>query len=397
MNYDKKSNWEIQYLSKEQLDGFNNYKYNAVDTNPLSIYVMHPFWNKLVELCPMWVAPNLLTFVGFLFTCSTFLIFSYYDVEFYASSKDHPENAPIPNWVFLVAAFNIFLAYTLDGIDGKQARRTQTSGPLGELFDHGLDSWSTMFITTALYSVFGRSEHSISTLRLYFVLWNIFLNFYLSHWEKYNTGVLYLPWGYDVSMTMTVVMFLITGFWGYEIWKFDLPYNLNAGHVAEFFFYISALVINIPVIIYNIYKSYHFKTGKMLSFTESVRPLIPVTICFIIGSIWTIKSPTNIIERYPRCVYFMTGTLFSNICCRLIVSQMSNTRCDVFNWLLIPMSIATLSSLCLSSAAKLTEGIILYLIMFLVTLSHLHFGACVVRQMCRHFHIYCFRIRKQED
>lgn len=42
-----------------------------------------------------------------------------------------------------------------DGIDGKQARRTQTCGPLGELFDHGLDSWSTMFITTALYSVFG--------------------------------------------------------------------------------------------------------------------------------------------------------------------------------------------------------------------------------------------------
>lgn len=46
-----------------------------------------------------------------------------------------------------------------DGIDGKQARRTQTSGPLGELFDHGLDSWSTMYITTALYSVFGKISH----------------------------------------------------------------------------------------------------------------------------------------------------------------------------------------------------------------------------------------------
>ena len=50
----------------------------------------------------------------------------------------------------------IFIYVSLtDGIDGKQARRTQTCGPLGELFDHGLDSWSTMFITTALYSVFG--------------------------------------------------------------------------------------------------------------------------------------------------------------------------------------------------------------------------------------------------
>lgn len=25
-------------------------QYNAIDTNPLSIYVMHPFWNKLVEV-----------------------------------------------------------------------------------------------------------------------------------------------------------------------------------------------------------------------------------------------------------------------------------------------------------------------------------------------------------
>ena len=31
----------------------------------------------------------------------------------------------------------LFIYQSLDAIDGKQARRTQTSGPLGELFDHG--------------------------------------------------------------------------------------------------------------------------------------------------------------------------------------------------------------------------------------------------------------------
>ena len=36
--------------------------------------------------------------------------------------------------------------YVSDGIDGKQARRTGTSSPLGELFDHGLDSWATLFM-----------------------------------------------------------------------------------------------------------------------------------------------------------------------------------------------------------------------------------------------------------
>lgn len=104
----------------------------------------------------------------------------------------------IYRWVTKIGSF------VSDGIDGKQARRTQTSGPLGELFDHGLDSWTAMLITVCMYSVFGRTDHSVSPLRMYFILWNVFVNFYLSHWEKYNTGVLFLPWGYDASMLVNM-------------------------------------------------------------------------------------------------------------------------------------------------------------------------------------------------
>lgn len=32
----------------------------------------------------------------------------------------------------------------------------------------------------------------------------VFINFYLAHWEKYNTGVLYLPWSYDFSMVVSL-------------------------------------------------------------------------------------------------------------------------------------------------------------------------------------------------
>jgi ethanolaminephosphotransferase len=34
-------------------------------------------------------------------------------------------------WVYLFGAFALFMYQTLDAIDGKQARRTGTSGPLG--------------------------------------------------------------------------------------------------------------------------------------------------------------------------------------------------------------------------------------------------------------------------
>lgn len=173
------------------------------------------------------MAPNVLTFSGFLLTVLNFFLLAYYDPTFNASSEHKSADVPdVPKWVFLLSAINLFVAHTLgekiwffamdcmlqmagnlwsidisDGIDGKQARRTGTSGPLGELFDHGLDSWSAAFIPIVLYSAFGCGY--LSTLRMYFVIWNVFINFYTAHWEKYNTGILFLPLGYDAAMLVS--------------------------------------------------------------------------------------------------------------------------------------------------------------------------------------------------
>ncbi|XP_021918309.1 ethanolaminephosphotransferase 1 [Zootermopsis nevadensis] len=389
---------EVQYLSQEHLSGFENYKYSAVDTSPLSIYVMHPFWNYVVEWCPKWIAPNLLTFAGFLFTVLNFMIFSYYDYNFYASSDEHSDVPAIPQWVWAVAALNIFLAYTLDGIDGKQARRTQTSGPLGELFDHGLDSWTAFLIPTCVFSVFGRGVNSIPPLRMYFCLWNVFVNFYLSHWEKHITGVLFLPWGYDASMVVAIFIFIVTSIFGHQVWSFTLPGGISAGHMFELTFYICAIVSNLPMCLWNIYKSYRDGTGKMRPFWEAVKPLAPVTLFFVVCTLWVIYSPADVVNLDPRCVYLVSGTIFSNICCRLIVSQMSSMRCELFNWLIVPTGLVLAASLMLpSSVGASVELGMLYSLALIATVAHVHYGTCVVRQMCRHFRISCFRIHQHSE
>lgn len=48
-----------------------------------------------------------------------------------------------PYWTYLLCALGLFIYQSLDAIDGKQARRTNSCSPLGELFDHGCDSLST--------------------------------------------------------------------------------------------------------------------------------------------------------------------------------------------------------------------------------------------------------------
>lgn len=44
-----------------------------------------------------------------------------------------------PPWVYASFAVGLFLYQSFDAVDGSQARRTKQSGPLGELFDHGID------------------------------------------------------------------------------------------------------------------------------------------------------------------------------------------------------------------------------------------------------------------
>lgn len=63
----------------------------------------------------------------------------------YSSYSPNAREEP-PRWASALCALGLFIYQSLDAIDGKQARRTNSSNPLGELFDHGCDSISTVFV-----------------------------------------------------------------------------------------------------------------------------------------------------------------------------------------------------------------------------------------------------------
>jgi len=73
---------------------------------------------------------------------------------------------------------------------------------------------------------------------------------------------------------------------------------------------------------------------------------------------------------------------------------MSSTRCESFNWLLWPVSVGVLAVF----GARLNggqEAMLLHVLVVLVTIAHIHYGVCVVREMCDHFRINCFSLVKR--
>ncbi|XP_071162791.1 ethanolaminephosphotransferase 1-like [Mytilus edulis] len=383
---------KFTYLSDEVLNGFDNYKYSSIDTSPISKYVTHPFWNWVVEFYPRWIAPNLLTLTGFLQLVANFFLLTYYDCNFYAASRDHPESPPVPNWVWLVCGLNMFISHTLDGTDGKQARRTKTSSPLGELFDHGLDSWVTLFMPVAMYSVYGRGEGGVDVFRVFLITIGVQFCFMISHWEKYITGVLFLPWGYDLSQLGLTFIYLLTFLGGHDMWKFKVPIvDMQMSNVFEIVCYVGFLGLTMPFTFWNIYESYKNKTGKMLGLWEAMRPVIATISLFSLMIVWAKFSSCDIIELYPRLFYLTTGTVFSNITCRLIIAQMSNTRCEVFHWMLVPL--CCIVALVILIAPGNIEIYILWCYALIVISAHVHFGFGVVREMCDHFKINALTIK----
>ncbi|KAG8445922.1 hypothetical protein GDO86_010644 [Hymenochirus boettgeri] len=379
--------WE--YVSPDQLAGFDKYKYSAVDTNPLSLYVMHPFWNSIVKFFPSWLAPNLITFSGFLLLVVNFLVMAFFDPDFYASAPGHHH---VPSWVWILAGLLNFTAYTLDGVDGKQARRTNSSTPLGELFDHGLDSWACVYFVVTVYSIFGRGETGVSVLVLYLLLWVVLFSFILSHWEKYNTGILFLPWGYDLSQVTISLVYLVTAVVGVEAWYKPVAFNILYRDLFTSMIVGCALCVTLPMSLYNVYKGYSNNTLKHTSLYESMLPIISPVLLFILSTIWVFASPLNILELHPRLFYFMVGTTFANITCQLIVCQMSNTRCRPLSWLLVPLTLSVL--LVVSGFAQENETLLLVLQTALVTIAHIHYGVSVVNQLSKHFNILPFSLKK---
>lgn len=63
----------------------------------------------------------------------------------------------------MLSAFGLFFYQSLDAIDGKQSRRTNSSSPLGEIFDHGCDAFSTGALTLQKSPMaFDVNSHNIS-------------------------------------------------------------------------------------------------------------------------------------------------------------------------------------------------------------------------------------------
>jgi ethanolaminephosphotransferase len=155
------------------------------------------------------------------------LLFSFYGCDF---------EGPVPAWWCIFEGISYFFARLLDEMDGKQARKTGNSSPVGLLFDHGCDSFSTAILALMLSKMMQVGNGPI-------VLWGILgvtQSFYFSTLEEYYIGGLFLgPFnGVTDGSALVISIFVVTGILGNDIWLAEVALprygNIRISHLVAY-------------------------------------------------------------------------------------------------------------------------------------------------------------------
>ena len=151
------------------------------------------------------------------------------------------ESGLIPRWVFLLNGMAMLIYQTLDNMDGKQARRTGSSSPLGMLFDHGCDA-----INSPMGSINWCVAMGLGADQPVLVLWTLMssaIPFYVATWEEYYTGSLVLPYingpseGLILGASVSFLSFLYGPHWWhgtswYSSVIFSVPINIISSYTS---------------------------------------------------------------------------------------------------------------------------------------------------------------------
>ncbi|PZC79060.1 hypothetical protein B5X24_HaOG216875 [Helicoverpa armigera] len=227
--------YKERILNAAQLKRLSEHKYSCTSASILDAW-LQPWWCWLVSKTPLWLAPNLITILGLIVNIVTTLIL----VWFSPDARQEP-----PRWACALCALGVFIYQSLDAIDGKQARRTGSQSPLGELFDHGCDSISTVFIALGACIAVKLGEYPTW---MFFQCFCAMTLFYCAHWQAYVTGTLKMgridvtEAQYSIMGIHLVSAILGPSFWATQVGALEVRYSLALVAVGGAFLTVGALV-----------------------------------------------------------------------------------------------------------------------------------------------------------
>nr|XP_029723913.1 cholinephosphotransferase 1 isoform X5 [Aedes albopictus] len=370
--------YKQKLLQPTQLKKLGDHKYSCSNVSLLDPF-LQPWWCWLVSKVPLWLAPNLITIVGLIINIVTTLILIYFS----PNGREEP-----PRWASALCALGLFIYQSLDAIDGKQARRTNSSTPLGELFDHGCDSISTVFVALSA---------CISVQLGYYPRWMFFqcfcamTLFYCAHWQTYVSGTLRFG-KIDVTEAQCTIIgiHLISAIFGPSIWMTKIPV---IGGTWNLYTVCTIFSLGYLQVFITFCRTFHEggvgKNGSTVAGTSVLSPIIPFLFVVVPAYVISQKSTDHIYENYPALYIMAFGMITAKVTNRLVVAHMTKSEMEYLDWGLI-------GPLCLFLNqyfnSFLPEYYVLWFAMLWCSVDLIRYCGQVCLEICAYLRIELFRI-----
>jgi len=398
------------FINAVGAQALKDYKYSGTDLSLTYKYILSPLAQYNVDhFTPKSLAPNTITFLGLLF-----MILSYSTMYLYNPDlTSYPSTLSLPWWIFFLNGSCMLIYQTLDNMDGKQARLTSSSSPLGMLFDHGCDA-----INSPLGSVNWCVAMGIGSGQTFACFWTLIgsaIPFYFSTWEEYYTGALVLPVinGPSEGLILGAGVSFYTAFAGVEKWHeygvYDTLFSQTgfaqgifddqAAFAANFFesndefrglknYQLLICLAAFCAIQEAFLKGYSVVRGHGFKTVLNLLPFLALLSCAVVVGVYLPLAVAGNLRSF-MCLF---GALFVEQVTALMLAHMTKQEMRPFRVVLVPgVAIAGLSYFGVMVDGEESAKVVLMYTIFAFTFVGFKFTV-VISEITECLGIYCFDI-----
>ncbi|KAG5639650.1 hypothetical protein H0H81_008811 [Sphagnurus paluster] len=299
-----------------------------------------------------------------------------------------------PNWIYFTWAFGLFAYQTLDAVDGKQARRTVLLA--SQALNLGRSWWTI--------------ASQIATLA----------NFYLTTWEEYHTGQLYLGIfsGPVEGILMIITIYLLTGIFGPSFWDQKI-FTVTGLENISFIQKLPNLPLNESFMVFgafglafNIINSYANVRRAMKSAgkprLQPLALLLPFVVAAGIQIVW-LAQPRGSFPSIIHSANFVPflcawGLQFAHQVGRMILAHVTSAPFPTWDWIwiwsLLGAIDANLPRLLhrapIIQSSMRTTTIFVWITLTISFITYARFCILVINDITNYLGIACFTVRKKD-
>jgi len=296
----------------------------------------------------------------------------------------------IPPGAFVVSALLIFAYQTLDNLDGKQARKTGTSSPLGECFDHGCDSLTVPMFTLIIGITIQLGPMMTFTLGVLMMSM-----VYLAHFEAYFTRKLVLRTLNNPTEAQLLIcaVLVFTAVVGPEFWVRPINPGLGIMQANELLvgLYFLGSISTCLDFLHTVYKH---MASMQISFRAVLSFFSPFCCLMSAGCAWVVIHPA-IVTQHPRLYLWTFAWTSSYLTIRLVVQTVCREPYQTYYSVLTPLLICVANAFGGEILFRpfVSNDTMLYAYFVIVSVTLLFLSVSLVKEFCAYLVIRPFTIR----